>query len=197
MHHARATLKASGYRLTPQRTAIWDVLRERLRHMTADEIAAAVRQRLPDVNTSTVYRTLELLVSLDLVTETKLGLEQELLRGVADPSHHHFVCERCGAVGHFGDQLFAPLYESLAAVRGLRREPRPGDRVRPVPATCRKRRRTVHIPDGYLGPETVAAGWAACAPAWYWADRRRQQGAHASRSRCRCSPPAPPSAFSS
>jgi cobalt/nickel transport system permease protein len=30
----------------------------------------------------------------------------------------------------------------------------------------------MHIPDGYLGPETVAAGWAACTPAWYWASRR-------------------------
>ena len=29
----------------------------------------------------------------------------------------------------------------------------------------------MHIPDGYLGPETLAAGWVACAPAWYWASR--------------------------
>lgn len=33
----------------------------------------------------------------------------------------------------------------------------------------------MHIPDGYLGPETVAAGWAACAPAWYWANRRARK----------------------
>jgi cobalt/nickel transport system permease protein len=32
----------------------------------------------------------------------------------------------------------------------------------------------MHIPDGYLGPETVAAGWAACTPAWYWASRKAQ-----------------------
>jgi len=30
----------------------------------------------------------------------------------------------------------------------------------------------VHIPDGYLGPETVAVGWAACIPAWYWASQK-------------------------
>jgi cobalt/nickel transport system permease protein len=29
----------------------------------------------------------------------------------------------------------------------------------------------VHIPDGYLGPTTVAVTWAACLPAWYWANR--------------------------
>jgi cobalt/nickel transport system permease protein len=33
----------------------------------------------------------------------------------------------------------------------------------------------VHIPDGYLGPETLAAGWAACTPAWYWANKKAKQ----------------------
>jgi cobalt/nickel transport system permease protein len=33
----------------------------------------------------------------------------------------------------------------------------------------------MHVPDGYLGPATVAAGWAACAPAWYWANRKARQ----------------------
>ena len=33
----------------------------------------------------------------------------------------------------------------------------------------------MHIPDGYLGPETLAAGWAASAPAWYWANRKAKQ----------------------
>lgn len=30
----------------------------------------------------------------------------------------------------------------------------------------------MHIPDGYLGPETLAAGWAACIPAWYMANKK-------------------------
>jgi Fur family transcriptional regulator, ferric uptake regulator len=119
MHHARATLKEQGYRLTPQRTAVWETLRGAGRHMTAEEVAGATRARLPDINTSTVYRTLELLVSLDLVTETKLGSARSYFEVSPDPGHHHFVCERCGSVGHFGDDLFAPLYEALAAGDGF------------------------------------------------------------------------------
>jgi Fur family transcriptional regulator, ferric uptake regulator len=119
MHHARATLKESGYRLTPQRAAIWDVLRERGSHMAADEIAGAVRSRIPEVNTSTVYRTLELLVGLDLVTETKLGSSKSYYEVSPDPSHHHVVCERCGSVGHFDDALLAPLYDELVARDGF------------------------------------------------------------------------------
>ncbi len=87
--------------------------------MTAEEVADATRLRLPEINTSTVYRTLELLVSLDLVTETKLGSARSYFEVSPDPGHHHFVCERCGAVGHFGDAFFAPLYEALAARDGF------------------------------------------------------------------------------
>ena len=88
MHHARATLREQGYRLTPQRNLIWEVLRDAGRHLTAEEVAAEVRRTLPDVNVSTVYRTLELLVSLDLVVETRLEGSRLLLRGLAraDPS---------------------------------------------------------------------------------------------------------------
>jgi Fur family ferric uptake transcriptional regulator len=120
MHHARATLKAQGYRLTPQRTAIWETVRGADRHLTAEEVAEEVRLHIPEINTSTVYRTLELLVSLELVTETKLGSARSYFEVSPDPGHHHFVCERCGAVGHFGDALFAPLYEMLAAIDGFK-----------------------------------------------------------------------------
>ncbi len=33
----------------------------------------------------------------------------------------------------------------------------------------------MHIPDGYLGPETIAAGWAVTVPIWYRANRRTRQ----------------------
>jgi len=119
MHHARETLKEQGYRLTPQRTAVWETLRGAGGHMTAEEVAGATRRSLPGIDTSTVYRTLELLVSLDLVTETKLGSARSYFEVSPDPGHHHFVCERCGAVGHFGDELFAPLYRALEASDGF------------------------------------------------------------------------------
>jgi Fur family ferric uptake transcriptional regulator len=115
MHHARATLREQGYRLTPQRNLIWEVLRDAGRHMTADEVAAEVWRTLPDVNVSTVYRTLELLVSLDLVVETRLEGSAGYYEVSPEPTHHHFVCRRCGAVDHFGDALLAPVHGELSA----------------------------------------------------------------------------------
>lgn len=114
MHHARATLREKGYRLTPQRNLIWEVLRDAGRHMKAEEITAAVKTQLPDVNVSTVYRTLELLVSLDLVIETHLEGSTCYYEVSPEPTHHHFVCSHCGAVGHFGDSLLTPVRDELA-----------------------------------------------------------------------------------
>jgi Fur family ferric uptake transcriptional regulator len=113
MHHARATLREQGYRLTPQRNLIWEVLRDAGRHVTAEEVAAEVRRTLPDVNLSTVYRTLELLVSLDLVVETRLEGSASYYEVSPEPTHHHYVCTRCGTVGHFGDELLAPVRDQL------------------------------------------------------------------------------------
>jgi Fur family transcriptional regulator, ferric uptake regulator len=113
MHHARATLREQGYRLTPQRNLIWEVLRGAGRHMTADEVTTEVRATLPDVNVSTVYRTLELLVGLDLVVETRLEGAACYYEVSPEPTHHHFVCTQCGAVGHFGDDLLAPVHDEL------------------------------------------------------------------------------------
>jgi Fur family ferric uptake transcriptional regulator len=122
MHHARAKLRDSGYRLTPQRAAVWEVVREHAGHMTVEEVTAAARARLPEINVSTVYRTLELLVSLDLVTETKLGTARSYFEVSPEPVHHHFVCTGCGAVGHFGDGEFAALYRALAEREGFAAE---------------------------------------------------------------------------
>jgi Fur family ferric uptake transcriptional regulator len=119
MHHARATLRENGYRLTPQRNLIWEVLRDAGHHMSAEEVTARVKQHLPDVYVSTVYRTLELLVGLDLVVETRLEGSRCYYEVSPEPTHHHFVCTRCGAVGHFHDDLLAPVHTELGEGQGF------------------------------------------------------------------------------
>jgi Fur family ferric uptake transcriptional regulator len=119
MHHARTTLREQGYRLTPQRNLIWEVLRDAGRHMTAEEVTQQVRRALPDVNVSTVYRTLELLVGLDLVVETHLEGSACYYEVSPEPTHHHFVCTRCGAVGHFSDDLLGPVHTELVERHGF------------------------------------------------------------------------------
>jgi Fur family ferric uptake transcriptional regulator len=119
MHHARETIRKAGYRLTPQRVAVWETVRRGGRHRTAEEIAAEVQQTLPEVNVSTVYRTLELLVGLELVQETRLAGVATYYEVAPAPVHHHFVCESCGAVGHLDDGLLEPVRRELLDADGF------------------------------------------------------------------------------
>jgi Fur family ferric uptake transcriptional regulator len=119
MHHARETIRKAGYRLTPQRVAVWEAVRRGGRHRTADEIAAEVQQTLPEVNVSTVYRTLDLLVGLELVQETRLAGVATYYEVAPAPVHHHFVCKGCGAVGHLDDELLEPVRHELLDSAGF------------------------------------------------------------------------------
>jgi Fur family transcriptional regulator, ferric uptake regulator len=118
-HHATQTLHDLGYRLTPQRTMVWDVLRASGGHMSAEEVCAQVQQQFPHVNMSTVYRTLELLVELHLVSETHLGPARRFFEVEEEVPHHHLVCEACGAVSHVHDEDLGGLHEALASGQGF------------------------------------------------------------------------------
>lgn len=118
-HHATRTLKDLGYRLTPQRTLVWDVLREDGTHMSAEDVSARVQEHFPNVNISTVYRTLELLVELRLVRETHLGPARRFFEVEEEVAHHHLVCESCGGVTHVHDEDLGDLHQALAAGQGF------------------------------------------------------------------------------
>src|SRR5215469_2654315 len=65
-------LRARGYRVTPQRQLVLEAV-TKLEHATPEEIWADVQQTASGVNISTIYRALELLEQLGLVTHTHLG----------------------------------------------------------------------------------------------------------------------------
>lgn len=118
-HHARQTLQDLGYRLTPQRTMVWDVLREDGGHLPAEEICRRVQESFPNVPPSTVYRTLQLLVGLNLVRETCLGPERRYYEVEEEVVHHHMVCEQCGRVEHLPDEDVIALREALDLTYGF------------------------------------------------------------------------------
>ncbi len=105
-------LRRVGQRATPQRLVILGALHPG-EHLSADEVFARVEGRLPGMNRSTVYRTLELFRELGLVSETDLGegvRQFELLAG----RHHHLICRACGHQTELEDDLVAPLREAIA-----------------------------------------------------------------------------------
>ena len=111
-------LKAKGYKLTPQRKVILDILHHTDAHITADDIYLQVKKRIPGVNRSTVYRTLELLESLELVVKSELG-SSHVYHHAEEGHHHHLVCRNCGRVVDCDEDILIPLESKLAKEYGF------------------------------------------------------------------------------
>jgi len=94
-------LSKQGYRLTPQRLMILVAIENSDDHISAEEIYSQVVAKYPNVNISTVYRTLELLKRLGLATETDLGEGRVRYHPAGKGHHHHLVCRECGATGEY------------------------------------------------------------------------------------------------
>ena len=106
-------LSELGYRLTPQRMMVLSAIENSDNHISAEEIYAQIVAKYPQVNISTVYRTLELLKELGLVTETDLGGGRVRYHSAEKGHHHHLVCEKCGTIIDIDESTLARLQDVL------------------------------------------------------------------------------------
>ncbi len=95
----RAKLHARGERMTRPRQAVLGVLAEDPRHLSAEEIVAAVARQDPSVHRASVYRTLEALASLGVVQHVHLSHSATAYHLVTDHQDHlHLQCTLCGNI---------------------------------------------------------------------------------------------------
>ena len=114
-------LRASGYRVTPQRQLVLEAV-TKLEHATPEEIYAEVKQTAVGVNVSTVYRTLELLEQIGLVTHTHLGHGPPSY-STRPHEHVHLVCHRCGKVTEIPNDELTELAARLQQQYGFELDP--------------------------------------------------------------------------
>ena len=103
-------LRQRGLRMTPQRRAIVAEVMAAEGHISPATVARRVQARVPGVNASTVYRTLDVLENAGVLSHAHLESGAEYHRS-ADGQHVHLTCSRCGK----HDSL------SLEEAAGLRR----------------------------------------------------------------------------
>jgi Fur family ferric uptake transcriptional regulator len=101
-------LRARGLRMTPQRRAIVAEVMASEGHISPTVVARRVRERVPGVNPSTVYRTLDMLEGLGILSHAHLESGAEYHRS-ADSDHVHLTCSSCGSE----DSLSLPEAERL------------------------------------------------------------------------------------
>jgi Fe2+ or Zn2+ uptake regulation protein len=108
-------LRERGLRVTRQRLVLHRALRERDRHVTADELLDSVTAQLPNASLPTVYAAMELFEELGLVRRVPTAGGATLYDPRTD-EHLHLHCRACGAV----EDLDARV-DVFAALRAARR----------------------------------------------------------------------------
>jgi Fur family ferric uptake transcriptional regulator len=111
-------LRSRGYRVTPQRQLVLEAVAS-LDHATPEDIAASVQRTAKGVNISTIYRTLELLDNLGLVTHTHLNHGAPIYHLASDAGHVHLVCQDCGKVEQVSPETVRPLCAALDESQGF------------------------------------------------------------------------------
>lgn len=108
-------LRGSGYRLTPQRQLVLAAV-EALGHATPDEVCDHLEG---SVNTSTVYRNLEVLEELGLLRHTHLSDRAPTYHSARTAEHFHLVCRSCHRVTSVEPTVAAVLMEQLRSDHGF------------------------------------------------------------------------------
>jgi Fur family transcriptional regulator, ferric uptake regulator len=103
-----ALVRRHGGRATPARRLLLNALFGSREHRSAEELAAEVHSRAPDVHLSTIYRNLEELERLGVIDSTRLGNGPATYH-LASAAHGHLVCEQCGTMIEVPDEIFADL----------------------------------------------------------------------------------------
>ena len=95
--HLTEQLGATGLRLTPQRQQVYDVLRHKRDHPTAEEVFIRAKKSMPEISHATVYNCLDALVKSGLARQ--VTLDRGATRYCPNMHEHgHFHCEICATV---------------------------------------------------------------------------------------------------
>ncbi|MCD5309291.1 transcriptional repressor [Kineosporia babensis] len=116
-----AALRERGLRATPQRRSVLRAVTE-LGHATPEQVCDFVQQSGSEagaVNLSTVYRALELMEKIGVVSHTHLTHGSPTYQVADHVNHLHLVCRDCGAITEADLELARPLAEAVRARSGF------------------------------------------------------------------------------
>ncbi len=99
----RKLCRERGWNFTAQRRAILEVVLDLDNHPRADQVYAAVSRRRLRVSRATVFRTLEGLARLGIITKASHPGSSVRYDGRTD-LHHHLICTSCDRVIDFSDK---------------------------------------------------------------------------------------------
>jgi Fur family transcriptional regulator, ferric uptake regulator len=112
-------LREAGQRLTIQRRVVVEALAYGNAHMTICDIQDYIAGRNVVLDKSTIYRILEKLNEVGVVSQTDLGTHGVVYELMRDTPHHHLVCLSCGDISNLADTMISPLRAQLEQTYGF------------------------------------------------------------------------------
>jgi Fur family peroxide stress response transcriptional regulator len=100
---SRRLCRERGLPLTPQRAAVLEAVLDLDNHPTADQVHEAVARRDPGVSRATVYRALESLARIGVITKA-CHPGKAVRYDSRTEIHHHLVCLRCDGMTDIADE---------------------------------------------------------------------------------------------
>ena len=92
-----ALLREKGFKVTPQRLAIYNVLSNTTEHPSAEMIFSKLQEFYPTMSLATVYKTIEILKEIELVQILNVG-EESFRYDANTDTHPHVRCLVCNRV---------------------------------------------------------------------------------------------------
>ena len=104
-----------GLPMTSQRRIILEEFLELNDHPSADRVHERVVRRLPEISRTTVYRTLETLAEMGVITKA-CHPGRAIRYDRRTEMHHHLVCNRCSRILDISDPALdsVPLPDTSA-----------------------------------------------------------------------------------
>jgi Fur family transcriptional regulator, ferric uptake regulator len=116
-----AALEDAGYRLTGPRRALAELIADRGGStFTAADLVADVRARRLGVGRATVFRAIDLLVSVGAVERVDLQNGEHAYVACVPTHHHHVICVRCANATEIGDLGLGAVAREVARRTGYR-----------------------------------------------------------------------------
>ena len=134
MEELKKRLQATQRKMTPQRQIVLQVILDHPgEHLSAEKIYDILRGTESEIGLATVYRSLEILVSLGILQKIEFGKEFDKRNkgsysyelNPVDPNqhfHHHLICTECKEIAEFEEDMLDHLEEDIFKKTGFKVE---------------------------------------------------------------------------
>lgn len=90
-------LRKHGYKVTPQRLAVYEALADETWHPNAEMLYKKLQPKFPAMSFATVYKSIEILHAINVIRILNIG-EDSYRYDAKVQEHYHLCCLKCGRI---------------------------------------------------------------------------------------------------